>query len=507
MNGAAPRFRPAMAGLHTWTGLLFGWLLYAMFVTGAVSYFREEISQWMRPELPPLKQVPDAAGSAASAIAALQLLAPGASRWVIELADGRRNVTAASWRIADGHGRAMLDPLTGKALFPRETDGGEFFYYFHFSLHYLPRAAARWLVGLGTMFMLVALVSGVITHKKIFANFFTFRRGKGQRSWLDAHNLLSITALPFHLMITYTGLVTLMTLYMPWAIDSAADPAQMRQSLKAEMTALLPVSAPSGMAAPLPDVAAMVHEAERRWGRGGVARLIVENPRDAASHVSVVRGDAGRVSVSPRYLVFEGSDGELRQVKDRAGPAAETRGVLYGLHLARFADAVTRWLYFLSSLVGAAMVATGLVLWTVKRRAKQAGAGRPSFGLRLVERLNIATIAGLPVAMAVFFWGNRLLPLALAERREWEIHLFFMAWALALLYAVVRPVRRAWPELFAAAAVLLAALPVWNMLFASRHLWVSIREQDMVFAGLELVMLAMAAVLAAVSRNLVRRGR
>ncbi|MDH6590318.1 putative iron-regulated membrane protein [Variovorax sp. TBS-050B] len=505
MKAAAPRLRPSMAGLHTWTGLLFGWLLYAMFLTGAASYFREEISQWMRPELPALKQLPDAAGSAVSAIASLQLLAPGASQWVVELADERRNVVAASWRIGDDHGRAMLDPLTGKRLSARDTDGGEFFYYFHFSLHYLPRVAARWLVGLATMFMLVALVSGVITHKKIFANFFTFRRGKGQRSWLDAHNLLSVAALPFHSMITYTGLVTLMTLYMPWGIDSAPDPAQMRQSLRAEMTALLPASTPSGMPGPLPDAAAMVHAAERRWGSGRVARLIVDNPGDAASRVRIVRGDAERVSVSPRYLVFDGATGELRQVKDQVGPVAEMRGVLYGLHLARFADVATRWLYFLSSLAGAGMVATGLVLWTVKRRAKQARAGEPAFGFSLVERLNIAAIAGLPVAMAVFFWGNRLLPLALANRREWEIHLFFIALALALLYAIARPVRRAWVELFATAAVLFAALPVWNTLFGSRHLLASIRQQDMVFAGFELTALAAAAVLAAMSRKTAER--
>ncbi|MNT84204.1 hypothetical protein D3C72_2241880 [compost metagenome] len=50
------------------------------------------------------------------------------------------------------------------------------------------------------MFMLVAIVSGVITHKKIFTDFFTFRWGKGQRSCLDAHAALSVLgfAVPFH---------------------------------------------------------------------------------------------------------------------------------------------------------------------------------------------------------------------------------------------------------------------------------------------------------------------
>jgi uncharacterized iron-regulated membrane protein len=501
----APRLRQAMAGLHTWTGLLFGWLLYAMFLTGAVSYFREELSQWMRPEVPALEQPPDAAGSTVQAVASLRALAPGATQWIIELAGERTNVVAASWRIADDHGRAMLDPHTGHPVLARPTYGGEFFYYFHFSLHYLPRVAGRWLVGLATMFMLVALVSGVITHKKIFANFFTFRRGKGQRSWLDAHNALSVTALPFHLMITYTGLVTLMTLYMPWGADSAADGAHTRRALRAEMTAFLPAGAPSGTAAALADVGAMVREAEQRWGTGRAARLLLDNPGDAASRVTVVRGDAGRVSVSPRYLVFDGASGALLQVKDRSGAAAETRGVLYGLHVGRFADAATRWLYFFASLTGAAMVATGLVLWTSKRRARQAAMQRAPFGLRLVERLNVAAIAGLPVAMAAFLWGNRLLPIGLAARSEWEVHLFFIAWGLMLLHACARRTRRAWAEQFAAAAVLLATLPLAGALAGHRDLLASLRAGDGVFVSFELTLVVLAVAFAAVAAKLARR--
>ena len=61
----APGIRQTMSDLHIWTGLLAGWLLYAMFLTGTVSYFKEELSQWMRPELPQQAQVPDPAEVAA----------------------------------------------------------------------------------------------------------------------------------------------------------------------------------------------------------------------------------------------------------------------------------------------------------------------------------------------------------------------------------------------------------------------------------------------------------
>lgn len=44
-------FRQAMAWLHTWAGLIFGWLLFAIFLTGTLAYFKDEITHWMQPEV------------------------------------------------------------------------------------------------------------------------------------------------------------------------------------------------------------------------------------------------------------------------------------------------------------------------------------------------------------------------------------------------------------------------------------------------------------------------
>ena len=42
--------RQSMAWLHSWLGLSFGWLLFAIFLTGAVTYYRHEITMWMQPQ-------------------------------------------------------------------------------------------------------------------------------------------------------------------------------------------------------------------------------------------------------------------------------------------------------------------------------------------------------------------------------------------------------------------------------------------------------------------------
>ena len=206
-------------------------------------------------------------------------------------------------------------------------------------------------------------------------------------------------------------------------------------------------------------------------GQGNVGRVAITQPGDAASRVAVSRGDEGRVSMSPRYMLFEGSTGRLLETRDSVGPAAETRGVLYALHLGRFSDLALRWLYFIVSLAGTAMVGTGLVMWTVKRRVKLADPARPHFGFWLVERLNIASIAGLSLAMAGSLWANRLLPVQLPQRGEWEVHLFSIVWGAALLHALMRPAKRAWLEQLWAAAAALALLPVLGAFTTDRPLW------------------------------------
>lgn len=481
--------RQSMSGLHTWAGLLLGWVLYAMFLTGTVSYFKDELSQWMRPELARLSQVPDQAAVAQRIADELGNVAAGSSQWSIRLPDGRNNSVYAFWRTRGqgqrAFGEANFDPATGQKISSRETLGGEFFFRFHFQLHYLPVVWGRWIAGIAAMFMLVAIISGVITHKKIFVDFFTFRWGKGQRSWLEAHNALSVFGLPFHFMITYTGLVTLMALYMPWGENVAFKTPAERQQMTSELSVLIQPGRPSGQKAPLASVEDMVRQAQERWGTGNVGRVTFVHPGDAAARVAVARGEAGRVSMSPQYMEFEGTTGRLLNVRDSVGGAAETRGVLYALHLGRFSDTQTRWLYFLVSFMGTAMVGTGLVMWTVKRRSRLRDPSRPHIGFQLVERLNIASIAGLSIAMTAFLWANRLLPHPMEARADWEIHAFFAVWALTLLHALLRPAKAAWIEQLWAAAALLFLLPVLNALTTPRPLWHSLPQGDWVFAGID----------------------
>ena len=306
-------FRQAMAWLHTWSGLIFGWLLFAIFLTGTLSYFKEEISHWMQPEVQayPL----DNARSLGVAQTYLQQTAPKAARWFINLPDERDPALSVMWQDKLDPGRRgnfiqkTLDPVTGHDVQARESMGGDFFYRFHFQLQ-MPHPWGRWLSTIAAMVMFVALITGIITHKKIFKDFFTFRPRKGQRSWLDGHNAVGVLVLPFHLMITYSSLVIFMSMVMPAPILASYG-----NDTRAFFNDVFPATnnAPAlGQPGKLLPLLPMYEHARAQWDGGHVGRLGVNNPSDVNASVNVFRASSDNVVHEFDSIVsFNGTTGEL----------------------------------------------------------------------------------------------------------------------------------------------------------------------------------------------------
>ncbi|MEG8039572.1 PepSY-associated TM helix domain-containing protein [Sphingomonas sp. LR60] len=501
--------RQSMAWIHSWLGLLAGWILFAMFLTGTASYFRPEITRWMQPELPMNRTA--AADAAQNAVTSLSRDGIHDQQWFIQLPNDRDGVThvyatpkpdaeAEAAKPGKRRKRAdeqVLDPATGAPIHARETRGGEHFYRFHFQLQ-LPHPWGRWLAGVCAMFMLGAIISGVVTHKRIFADFFTLRWNKGQRSWLDAHNVSAVLALPYHAVITYTGLMTLVLMYLPYPI---AINYKQPLDFGREAYGLASDAVASERNAPLVPIAPLVRDAEARLGMPA-ARLVVQQPGDAAATVAITGSAGARLNARTGTVVYSGATGALLQPPSGSGAALSTVGVMLGLHLANFAAPTLRWVLFLLGLTGAAMVGTGLLLWTAARRKPGAV---PFFGLRLVERLNVATIAGLPLGMGAYLLANRVVPAAAEGRAATEVATMFYVWGGAAVLQLLRPAKQAWAILFAAGAAVFAAIPVANALTTSRGLLASWRAGDGLFMGFDLAMLGVAALLGIAAWRAARR--
>ena len=509
-------FRQSMAWLHTWASILTGWLLFFVFVTGSAAYFDNEITRWMEPERPLKSALAPPAPVATQAEWALDFLAvqaSKASKWEIKLPHARNqqdNGASRDYLVArafpSGH-RWLLTPADGHEVLPpdvRQTQGGDAFEELHHQLHYLDATAGIYLVGIAAILALVSLATGVIAHKKIFKDFFTFRPGKGQRSWLDAHNVTGVMALPFFVMILWTGLVYFNYHYLPVPSKTMNAPVNGRPLPQFDAAAL-PVVRPRAPLAP------MIEQAEAVLGAGQIGQIWVEHRAGEPPVVDISRPwgtELPRTKNPQTFIRFNALTGERLPYAYTEGPGRTMLLALVALHEAWYANDPLRWLYFLSGLLGCFMIATGMVLWVVKRRERHAREGSAaSWGLRFVARLNVGVLAGLPTGVAAYFWANRLLPVTMPERADWELHCLFAAWGWLALYAIARPERRAWVELLAIAALAFGLLPLLNALTTDKHLGVTLPAGDWGLAGFDLTMLALGAMFAAMAFKLWRKWR
>ncbi|WP_339828392.1 PepSY-associated TM helix domain-containing protein [uncultured Arenimonas sp.] len=480
----------SMAWLHTWSGLVVGWLLFVIFVGGTIACFDKELDNWMQPWLHETVLPEQPRFDAAIARTAEQH--PVAHSWYVLNGNERNRGTGNFAFFDDGsHWHETLHPVTGEPL--PDVAGGDFFFELHYNLH--AGNPGMYLVGLAGMMMLVALVAGIIIHKRIFRDFFTFRpRAGGQRAWLDGHNLTGVLGLPFHLMIAYTGVAIFMFSYVTAGVDTAyegdvfhyfdvASDAYERPELGRPLERLHSLDA-------------LVADARQRLGQP-VTWASVHHPDDASAIISFGGDHSRRVAWNFDQVHYDAADGRFlhHSRPDSAGYGTYT--FLGGLHMAQFGGSTLRWLYFLLGLAGCVMLASGMQVWVAKRR-REAGVGHA-----LVRALNAGVVAGMPLAVAAMAVANRLLPWDLADRRAAEITLFCIAWLLAAGWGAWRDRRgRGWRDLYVGTAVLLLLVPVVNLVTTpASHLLATLPQGEWALAAVDLTALALGLAFAWLARR------
>jgi uncharacterized iron-regulated membrane protein len=233
-------FRQAMSPLHTWAGVVFAALLFVVFWTGTLLVFDRELDRWLQPStrLPP-ELSRTHAGLDGPVLDAARRLTAGASSWFVRLPTERQPTVELSWvpRGSEDRIRLHLDPRTGAVLPDTGTAGAtDFLFSLHYSLHIDWQRLGAWIVGAAGMAMVLLLVSGLFVHRRLIADFFLFRpRARLQRASLDLHNVTGVLLLPFHLMITLTGLAILINTHWPTVYGGAyAQATDARKAFFAE---------------------------------------------------------------------------------------------------------------------------------------------------------------------------------------------------------------------------------------------------------------------------------
>jgi uncharacterized iron-regulated membrane protein len=543
-------FRHAATWVHTWFGLVLGFVLIAVFFFGALSVFDREIDRWsipasrfapqpmpsfdkvLRPVFESIQPNKESLDDARSLVEG-----PLPARWDNPNSWGaftthRDPVLSmfASWETPNAKvpdlvfGYRTIDPRSGK-VFPDDQlkIGSEFFFPLHYNLtlNYSISSNGRdlglWIVGCAGLVMLVALISGVVIHRKVFRELFTFRLGKNtQRSVLDLHNMTGVLALPFHFFFAFTGLLISVGTYFP-ITDAQLEPLhELHEKIEEQETGLPHDRA--GVAAPLASVDAMVAEAQRRWATKGMAgevgSLVLTHVGDANGYVSIFRAGTDRIASVSEGIHFKASTGQVLREDPPQTAVGGIANFLVGLHLQHFRHWLLRWLYVLGGLMGTACIATGFIFFVEKRKRQHAKEGRQ--GVRTVDALAVTTVTGMVISTLGILIANRLLPETLPaswpQRGNLERYAFWFCWLLAMAHAFWRtaPVvtgrmSPAWREQCWAIVAMAVSAVLLNWITTGDHLLRTLHETYWPVAGMDLALFISAAIAFFAARKLKQR--
>ncbi|QEO17482.1 PepSY-associated TM helix domain-containing protein [Acetobacter vaccinii] len=461
-------FRRSMGWLHTWAGVVLGCFLFAIFWMGTLSVFDSEIDQWMKPatriapaqQTLPLETFRPFLEEAAAHKAAF---------WNVSFPNDRQSVAEVRYRIGRKSISHDIDPHTGQVLPEAGTLGASgFIFPFHYTLELRFMGLGEWLVGLSSMAMLALCVTGVIIHRKLFADFFTFRPDKkARRVLLDVHNISGVLGLPFCLVITFSGLAILGVTYFPSGVNALYDnPRSYFNEVNSLGFLAGKPGKPDNTKSALNDMEAT---ARQLWGGTQPGLVLVARPGAANARVAFFRESEQQVVMDRAIVAFDAVTGKIVSQSSTVRPIIRVQHFLSGLHFVHFHHWLLRWLYFVLGLGGCTLIATGFLFWLDSRRKKQGA----TFGFRLVEGLSAGAVTGIILATLAFFVANRLLPPGARcwglDRSALEVWSFYAVWLVAFVHGWVWP-RKVWGVQSAAISLLAVLAVVLNWVTTGDHL-------------------------------------
>jgi uncharacterized iron-regulated membrane protein len=391
-------FVRAMLAGHSALGLAFAALIYLVCFSGSIAVFTQEYTRWEQPAGPVLL----AASPQAVDHAFRQALAhnPKAHDAFIQLPEPVRPRLTVHLDDAKGAERTFVADASGALVGELKTPWTQFQADLHTVLH-LPRAWGGFVVGLTGVALLSSLVSGVLSHPRVFKDAFAFRWGGSKRlQEADLHNRISVWGLPFHLVVSLTGAFLGLTVIIVGVLALATFKGD---TAKAYALFSGPAVADDPRPAPVLDVAKALTTLKAAYPDARASYLFVEHPGERGQHASVGANTPGRLSRGEIHVI-DGDGKLLGAVGYETGNLGlKVLSSMTPLHFGWFGGWPVKVAYLLLGFGLTAVTSSGVAIWLARRRDK----GRPA---PRWERVWIAFVWSQPVAYAASALAALTLP-------------------------------------------------------------------------------------------------
>ncbi|UPG90129.1 PepSY domain-containing protein [Luteibacter aegosomaticola] len=490
--------------VHTWTGLLAGFALFIAFYAGAITMFHDPIDVWALPKAELADaQVMDKAGAMMADIVAKHPAARE-SIGVTYAAGHPSHEVSAYWMEKDGTWMTQaIDDAGAHDAEDHEHGLADFVYELHYDLG-IPEIGI-YLMGIVSVIYGLALLTGVLIHlPNLLRELFALRPGHNlKRLWQDAHNVIGILSLPFHIIFAVTGALLCLTLVALMAFNTVIFDGKLMSAFE-RMTSALPDTAAMTAAAPKSDgtvpmlapaeLGAIARKAAIAAGAANFEpdymRYVHYGQPGAAAEV---RGTSEKTLGEYGMVALDASTGRIINMQLTGARDANhaTYSAIFGLHFGTFGSLSLRWLYFVLGLAGAFLFYSGNLLY-IETRRKRRQAEQP-MKVRAMATATVGVCLGTCFAISVMFIANHLAPYLGAEPTHVVQPVCFITFFAAIAWTFWRRPAKAAVDLLWATAVTSVAVGVLDIALHGERLSRTLAEGRYEVLGVDLVAMAMGA--------------
>ncbi|MEM9027944.1 MAG: PepSY-associated TM helix domain-containing protein [Pseudomonadota bacterium] len=487
-----------LVGLHGWSAVVLGLVLYAVVLTGTVAVLSKEIGHWSiggalpgkpfeRPIDGIVQELSQKVGRAYHEDVEINFNSAGNIEAFfhkdIRLLNGSVRQRGIKFEVA---------PDTGKVLWLREGLGSElrmleasdalfrFLIDVHVRLH-LPHPWGLLLTGVLGLAMMVAAISGLLIHRHLIRDMFTIR-GRGQRvlTYRDQHSVAGTWGLPFAFLLAFTG--SFFSFVGSFGLPVLAMVAFGGDQMAAIRTIVGTETLRPGVRRPTVNLDTVLADSRRRVGSMPV-EVSIENYGRQNSRIEVTHYPREKHLDFPK-LRYDGRTGEYLGTIPIVGRTQSLGSMLVSviapLHFGSFGGLLSKAVWVALGLSSSFIIISGLQLWLQRRT------GAPAWS---VYRALLSIVAfGLPIALA-----GAAIAFLVARGHEDMVtaplsgFLFFSGCAtlLGALLHLSRNTHLWWIAL----SIMLIALPVVRLLTGGVGWWQAIQNGYPTLVALDLLFL------------------
>lgn len=434
---------------HKYFGIFISYFAFFIFFSGTLAYYKNEISLFMKPEYYNLNY--DSKDSLNLAVNYLTKFHSNADTWDITLPSKKAPYIVVSYKNDKkafqkhkNKPRIMLDPQSGEKILVRSTYGGNFLSALHYNLWFMKISDARQIIGYISLLILVVLISGVITHKSIFKNFF---RLKKNTLWKDTHILTSVSGLAIFIFLSVSGiyLVERFMLQSFYSNISSNNKELMQKQFEEKIRAKRELKKNKKndtnqtiQVEKLPNIIPTAAEIQNiidlKLNDRSLKNISIQKDSPKTAYIQLNFNSHKAFSENGISFEAELYDMKSTQLIDsmsekKLSNSQKIHQFMKILHTSAFGGDITKFMFFIFGVLGIIMCVSSAILFEQRLRSNA--------GKYLIKFANSSVFLGMPLALGAYLLGNQLISFQTTLRHDLEIKCFFVTLILSVFISVI----------------------------------------------------------------------